>query len=366
MRDTWFQVIKEQPIYYTDATFYEAAKGYAKSDYVEYPEEALADICLDVRDRKGGLSIVDFSFVQKIAPNESVFQDLIVDKKTLLLNVPNDLYVGFKNIAGKKKQGSFYKCKLVKNINGLHMILPDNMYVGALLKYLKIDIYTPDEVLTLSEKIIEAIVAGFLYEKREDRVSYISSSNLYSNQYINIKSMFGEVMLMRLVVFRMKDIVKKLCAGKNLSMEDVSLIGVSTNGSIIAKLLAKELGTKVDLINRLGPRYCKTTTKPRKTIIEQKSHIFVADFVCIGSELKRTKQLSNQNNNRLIGCVSVAQLGDIYRNAEDRHLNKSILSLVPQINNSVLPFDYRLSFDKNDFKTETIEPKDPLKEEADD
>lgn len=154
------------------------------------------------------------------------------------------------------------------------------------------------------------------YSFKKGSLKYLESSNVYVNKYINVKSLFLDYSYMMLVVKGLKRMIKKnfLYDGK-----EISLLGVSNNGIILANLLSYELNLQVQSLSRLGPVYCLEDSVDRLNNFSEKNYVLVSDVICMGGELRMAKGIVNILGAHLLGGICVVKIREVYRgNKEEK------------------------------------------------
>lgn len=201
--------------------------------------------------------------------------------------------------------------------------------------------------------IISQIICNFYYDDLENnkeysftsgKYKYIESSNIYVNKYIDIKSLFLNLKYAKLVVNQMKNLVKKIASRD----EEVSLLGVSNTGEVLANLLKIEMSEfkiKVETLNRIGPVYCFHEDSRKLKKLAKKKIILISDVICMGGEYRVAKGILDTLGANLLGGVCVIKIRDIYR-GKDKH--EKVYSVVDDFSQGLITgnsIDYKLFCD---------------------
>ncbi len=203
--------------------------------------------------------------------------------------------------------------------------------------------YLKYEIITT--KIRQNVIGDFLHNKTEKTNTYIPSSNVYANMYIDIKRLFPDNYIFNCVIEEMAREINKMRA---LTQKKVILLGVSTNGTILAGILAYKLGIQFSFINKLGPEYTFTNIDTCFEPIRDACYICIADFLCLGSEYIRTKVLLQNYKNEVLGCLAVAKVEDVFRKKKSGELNSQIKTIVGNVNHLTESFEYKIAYLEED------------------
>lgn len=141
-----------------------------------------------------------------------------------------------------------------------------------------------------------------------EKESYLSSSNLYANRYINVKSFANFPSLYNLSVFQMFLLLKT----NFRDAEYDKLISVSLTGSHLATVLGQMLGKPVLYFTNLGPNLRYRDIDVFKKVCEQKmeKYLFVGDMICTTNEIKIADAILRLKNAKITGGVTIVQYLD--------------------------------------------------------
>jgi len=193
----------------------------------------------------------------------------------------------------------------------------------------------------LTQFFYQDIKSNNSYSFEKGALKYLESSNVYVNKYINVKSLFLDYSYMMLVVKGLKRIVKKYFLSDE---KEISLLGVSNNGIILANLLSYELNLPVQSLNRLGPVYCLEDSADRLSNFSERKYVLVSDVICMGGEFRMAKGIVNILGSHLLGGICVVKIRDVYRGNRE----EQVYALLNDINDIEVEndrIDYRIFID---------------------
>ena len=151
--------------------------------------------------------------------------------------------------------------------------------------------------------LISNIVRLFIKNTCLEEETFLPSSNLYANKYINIKNIFTEQNINYLVLLQMFNLISEHIDENHYD----KLVCVSLNGAVIATLIGQIVNKEVIYLMNLGPNL-NIRDKESLTKIKVKGrYLFVADMLCTGTELKIAETILNYRNANIVGAVVVAQ-----------------------------------------------------------
>jgi hypothetical protein len=176
--------------------------------------------------------------------------------------------------------------------------------------YEKIKHFKGSKIIEFIEKTCPIMESGSLV--------YLESSNIYANRYIDVKKIFTDPILTRIIVYEMcgllSDYVKEKKQNEQVFSSDViALLGVSNNGAILANMIAKLLRLNFFSYKSLGPHYCDQENQVVERIRRNKKYILISDFICLGMEYKRSIAVFNAANSQIIGHISCMKYADVFR-----------------------------------------------------
>lgn len=150
---------------------------------------------------------------------------------------------------------------------------------------------------------ISNIVKIFLKNTCINEESYLASSNLYANKYVNIKNIFTNQDIYYLVLIQLFNLIS-LNFNEN---EYDKLVCVSLNGAVVATLLGQMINKKVIYLMNLGPNLNIRDKESLGKIKVSEKYLFIADMLCTGTELKVAETITNYRSAEIVGALVVAQ-----------------------------------------------------------
>lgn len=204
--------------------------------------------------------------------------------------------------------------------------------------------YSPSDYfskLVLTKFFYEDIKENPKYDFSQRNKKYLGSSNVYVNKYINVKSLFLDYDYMMLMI---SELVKLINKHFNRYEGQISLLGVSNNGIILANMLSYQLRTSAYSLKRLGPVYCLEDNANRLGDFQDKKYILVSDVICMGGEYRMAKGIVDILGSKLLGGISVVKIRDAYRGENE----EEIYAVIDDINQFTIEgrkIDYQVYID---------------------
>lgn len=176
-------------------------------------------------------------------------------------------------------------------------------------------------------------IANIVRDVSAEEVSFLESSSVYSNMYINMRKLFVDYRNYIFVVYRMATFI---C--KNVNQFD-SFICSSKTGAMFAILLGAMFNKKVVNCIFLGPVYTGECNG-KNLIRPNKKYFYIGDFVCLGTEFKLLDSYVNLNNAEIVNGLAVASYIDLKNNDLEKSVMKKIDALIHIMK---FDFDYEIS-----------------------
>lgn len=148
-------------------------------------------------------------------------------------------------------------------------------------------------LLNRIEDIVREIVAD------QNHLELLASSNVYVDQYVDIKQLFMKPTDLLLTVYYMS---RHLLT---LNREYDALVATSKNGAVLAGLLGRMVGKEVIYCVNVGPQYALPAYAVEQ-IQPKKRYVYVYDFICLGTEAKLLYALLTSRRASLAGGIGVA------------------------------------------------------------
>ncbi len=164
----------------------------------------------------------------------------------------------------------------------------------------------------------------FYYEFKNRLKKYIdeykkphASSFVYLHSFIDLKKFISfETPFIYYVLYRLAIKIKDNWES-NLKDKPI-LVGQSLTSTFIVSVLSKLLKLDILVFDKIGP-INKLYNKLEKHNYENKKYIVVSDLVCLGTEVKITKNLIEFSGGKYLGNVSLAKIETLTR--EDLNLD---------------------------------------------
>lgn len=173
-----------------------------------------------------------------------------------------------------------------------------------------------------------------------EKAEPLSSSNIYSNMYIDTAQLFYNVENYRFMIFRL---LCKIYEHEEQNFDKINgFISASSNGANLANIIGWLTGKKAIFCTDLGPKYSLTLKYFVDDIRPKKNYVYIFDFLCLGTEAKMLNAIVNVKNANLLSGYGLAS----YTNNNEGILGKmrSIVNLKEE------GFGYKITGDKEGLK----------------
>jgi hypothetical protein len=170
------------------------------------------------------------------------------------------------------------------------------------------------------------------------------SSSVYLTAYIDIKKMISQGT--NFMMFCLYQLAIKLKEKWIKDMNDKPiLVCQNLNSSFISSILSNFLQLDIVILDHVGPINTVYSTLNSK-IEEDKKYIIVSDVVCLGTEVKITKNLIAFLGGKVIGNVSIVKLDTLNSDdiTKEKIKNISVFN-INNDNNSKISFKIKTALD---------------------
>lgn len=141
---------------------------------------------------------------------------------------------------------------------------------------------------------------------------YHTSSSVYLTKYIDVKSMISDKKgFFIFSIYKLALKIKKHWLDNIEKEEKPILICQNLNSAYITSVLSSFLDLELLIFDKLGPIDKLYSTLDKK-IIEGKSYIVVSDLVCLGTEIKISKNLITFLGGKYKGNVSIIRIKTLH------------------------------------------------------
>lgn len=272
------------------------------------PKSVIDLVCKDIiEDAQSSTFVLDFDGIESVQVNafEEGISDLcnVHGKNIVLANIKESII----------KLAASFKFVVAKNKKYLGKKNP------SLYSYFSF-CETDCKQLLNCECLFNTAFAEKLKKYRYSKKMKHHSSSVYLSAYIDIKQFITQDKPFALYsIYRLakKIRIKKEWKDSFESKDKPILICQSLNGSIIASVLSSLLGLDLFIIDGIGP-INKLYRSLGATIETGKKYIVVSDVVCLGTEVKITKNIIEYLGGVYFGNVSIVRIESIktYDNVE--------------------------------------------------
>lgn len=152
------------------------------------------------------------------------------------------------------------------------------------------------------EKLINEHLARIVKKivtRREHR-EMLSSSNIYTNHYVDVKRLFMQPENLNIILYYM---AKRLAPKK---LEYDAIVSTSKNGAVLSTLVGQLLNKDVVHCVNVGPQFALPIQAVEETFQKHKRYIYVCDFICLGTEVKLLHALMTSRQAIFVGGVGIA------------------------------------------------------------
>ncbi len=207
------------------------------------------------------------------------------------------------------------------------------------------DVYLKNKAMieNIYREIEVSIVDSYtrrMTEQEIENAKPLSSSNIYSNMYIDTAQLFYNVENYRFMIFRL---LCKIYEYEEHNFDKISgFISASSNGANLANIIGWLTGKKAIFCTDLGPKYSLTLKYFVDDIRPKKNYVYIFDFLCLGTEAKMLNAIVNVKNANILSGYGFAS----YTKNTEGILAKmhSIVNLKDE------KFGYRITGDKEELK----------------
>lgn len=137
---------------------------------------------------------------------------------------------------------------------------------------------------------------------KPDENYYLDSSNVYLNKYVNVKSLFNDIINFKLLLYELSNLIVAAYSNEKKVMFDY-LVSSSSNGSAIAVCLSDIFNVPALYFHNIGPKYAMHNANIKDHIRHGKRYLYIYDFICLGTEYRLTKNIIESNSGNFIGGV---------------------------------------------------------------
>jgi hypothetical protein len=202
------------------------------------------------------------------------------------------------------------------------------------LKSINPKIVFEEELLKVVKDFTEKLNKPHLHE----------SSSVYLTSYIDIKKMISQkteffMYCLYQLALKIKD------NWKIITNDKPTLVCQNLNSSFITSILSNFLQLDIVILDHVGPINTLYSTLSNK-IEKNKKYILVSDMVCLGTEVKITKNLIAFLGGKVIGNVSIVKLNTFYPEdlSKEKIKNLSVFNITQQ-NNTIIDFKIKTALD---------------------
>lgn len=171
-----------------------------------------------------------------------------------------------------------------------------------------------DEIYDLKIKSREIFDASFLERIKNYVTPYKkkhTSSFVYLNSFIDLKKFISiERPFIYFALYRLAISINK--HWEKAINEKPILVCQSLSSTFIVSILSKLLNLDILVFDKIGP-ITKLYNKIEKHNFEQRKYIIVSDLVCLGTEVKITKNLIEFSGGKYLGNVSLVKVETLNR-----------------------------------------------------
>lgn len=275
--------------------------SYDCSGVLNLSKSVIDIVCTDIEnDKQNSIFVLDFDRIDGVQINvfeESLLKLYNMPQKTIVMAnvkksiIPQTLLYSFRSINNPSDFYSYFK---LKKLNTKYLQKCECLFDNSFKEKLK------------------------MYIEHKEIPNH--SSSVYVSTYINIKKFI--VQDKSFVLYSIYRLARKMLINEKWKdsfglNEKPILVCQSLNGSYIASVLSSLLGLDLFIIDGIGP-INKLYRSLGATIKSGKKYIVVSDVVCLGTEVKITKNIIEYLGGIYWGNVSLVRMKSIktYDNAE--------------------------------------------------
>ena len=161
---------------------------------------------------------------------------------------------------------------------------------------------------------------------------YHTSSSVYLTKYIDVKSMISDKKgFFIFSIYKLALKIKKHWLDNTKKDEKPILICQNLNSAYITSILSSFLDLELLIFDKLGPIDKLYSTLDKK-IVEDKSYIVVSDLVCLGTEIKISKNLITFLGGRYKGNVSIIRIRTLHSKTKSYEDTECVFELTKDNN----------------------------------
>lgn len=191
--------------------------------------------------------------------------------------------------------------------------------------------------LVLFENVFKEKISRYIVSSNKPH----SSSFVYLSSFVDIKRFIS--LEPNLTYFAIYKLSLKIKRNWNEKLQDKPiLVGQSLSSTYVVSIISKLLKLDILIFDKIGP-INKIYGKLEKHNFEKKQYIVVSDFVCLGTEVKITKNLIEFSGGKYLGNVSIVKVETLKReHLELKNIDRtiSIFSITNENNKELNYFIY--------------------------
>jgi hypothetical protein len=331
-------IIKENFIYVNlhaeqtiSSSYFGANIGIHISELFDSTLKRLSEGLDSIENSNNYILYLDFEGIENAGKH--LFDDFIeINKK-----VKNIAFINLKNSV--LKQLNLNDDYLNNPKNDINEIVDKfNMfYFGTSLNSIK----SINPEVVFEEELLEFIE---YFTNKLDKPHLHESSSVYLTTYIDIKKMISEGT--SFFMYCLYKLALKIKANWDIVNSDKPrLVCQNLNSSFISSILSNFLQLDIVILDHVGPINTLYSTLSNK-IEDSRNYIIVSDMVCLGTEVKITKNLISFLGGKVIGNVSIVKLNTYYPEDldSDKIKNISVFNINKE-NNTKINFKIKTALD---------------------
>ncbi len=161
-----------------------------------------------------------------------------------------------------------------------------------------------------------------------------NSSSVYINKYIDIKSFISyERKFFLVCIYFLSLQIKNLYEeNSNSNTEKPWLVCQNLNSSLLTSVLSSILKWDLIILDKIGP-INNLYANLNNVILPDKNYLVISDVICLGTEVKITKNLITYLGGNYIGNVSLVRVATLKE--EDKYKNAISLYNINKLNNKI-------------------------------
>lgn len=270
--------------------------GFKESMFID--KEFFERVESEVKDASIEKLIFDFANVLIIEQRGIMFlNEIFKNKKCIITNTNKLIYE-----------------RIQKESNLENIIENEGIWYNKELDYEEI------KLLKKSNDIVTHILRNYylMPETVPLRETFIDSSNVYANKYLDVKKLFYKPHLYNLAVYELCRIIYD-----NYQNSFDKILCVSMNGAALGAQVSQILGKDLLLIMNLGPHLSLRDKEIFNKIRKGVKYLFLGDMICMGTEIKLAKTIISIKDANWIGGVTIFK----YLEPQTNKPNKCIIDI---------------------------------------